>query len=139
MAISARDELLNLISRLTEAECERALDLLVAGPSCPACGERDTDNLIWQNDETHVTCWSCGHTWDPQEHRPLPPAPRAKTGKTGLGLRWASADGWRVVLYAEGGRTVNRWLEGFGWTIATESDPIPEGTERRLLAALGIN
>jgi hypothetical protein len=39
--ISARDELLHLVSTLSDGECERALSLLPAwfhpGPRCPAC------------------------------------------------------------------------------------------------------
>ena len=73
--ISARDELLHLVSTLSDAECERALELLAPlcpyrGPACPSCGEDDLDRLVWGEDE-HVTCHTCGFTWDPNRGGPL--------------------------------------------------------------------
>jgi hypothetical protein len=32
--------------------------------SCPGCGERETDKLVWSSDET-VTCANCGVTYRP--------------------------------------------------------------------------
>ncbi len=43
------------------------------GDACPACGERDCDLLIWDDDD-HVTCTRCGTRYDPLEpdHRTPP-------------------------------------------------------------------
>jgi hypothetical protein len=73
--ISARDELFHLVECLTDAECERALDLLLPlrGPSCPSCGEDDLDRLIWDEEGENVTCEACGFSWNPNHilvHRP---------------------------------------------------------------------
>jgi len=73
--ISARDELLHLVDCLSDKECERALELLAplrsaGGPTCPSCGENDMDLLEWSEDE-HVTCHTCGFTWDPNRGGPL--------------------------------------------------------------------
>jgi len=32
--------------------------------ACPKCGERQSDNLVWQDDET-VRCANCGHRYQP--------------------------------------------------------------------------
>jgi hypothetical protein len=81
--ISARDELLHLVSTLSEGECERALALLAplsrpefCGPSCPDCGG---DDLLTRparregqlDDSEYVTCWTCGFSWDPNHGSPL--------------------------------------------------------------------
>jgi Zn ribbon nucleic-acid-binding protein len=59
----------------TDEECERAVALLTvwfrAGPSCPSCGERNLDLLVWGEDDTHVTCAACGFVWDPNRSGPL--------------------------------------------------------------------
>jgi hypothetical protein len=73
--ISARDELLHLVSTLSDAECERALKLLAPlcpyrGPACPSSGEDDLDLLVWGEDE-HVTCHTCDFIWDPNRGGPL--------------------------------------------------------------------
>jgi hypothetical protein len=70
--ISARDELLHLVDCFTDDECERALTLLgpLRRPMCPSCGEDDLDRLVWREDE-HVTCETCGFTWDPNRGGPL--------------------------------------------------------------------
>jgi hypothetical protein len=73
--ISARDELLHLIDCLSDAECERALELLAPlrnpGPRCPSCDEDDLDQLVWQDDEQYVTCHSCGFCWNPNDRGAL--------------------------------------------------------------------
>jgi uncharacterized metal-binding protein (TIGR02443 family) len=42
-----------------------------AGPSCPSCGERNLDLLVWGEDDEHVTCHTCGFTWNPNRGGPL--------------------------------------------------------------------
>jgi Zn ribbon nucleic-acid-binding protein len=74
--MTARQELHALVRRLTDAESERALDLLTrwwAGPRCPSCAEDGLDQLVWQNDEQgeYVTCHSCGFCWNPNHGRAL--------------------------------------------------------------------
>ena len=64
---SARDELLHLVNCLDNAECKRALELLapLTRPHCPLCWEEDLDRLEWQEDDEHVTCFTCGTVWRP--------------------------------------------------------------------------
>ena len=33
--------------------------------ACPKCGERRLDNLVWQKDEKHVRCTTCGKRYAP--------------------------------------------------------------------------
>lgn len=74
--ISARDELLYLLDCLSDAECERALDLLAplsGRPHCPGCGQTDLDLLEWQDEVEGelVCCQTCGFVWDPNHNGPL--------------------------------------------------------------------
>ena len=40
-------------------------ELVDAAFACPKCGERDMDQLPWNEDDDTVTCGRCGHTYDP--------------------------------------------------------------------------
>jgi uncharacterized Zn finger protein len=43
--------------------------LVQPADACPKCGERDMDNLVWDDDE-NVRCATCGTVYDPmQRHR----------------------------------------------------------------------
>ena len=33
--------------------------------SCPSCGEREMDRLIWEDDGESVRCATCGTIYDP--------------------------------------------------------------------------
>jgi hypothetical protein len=72
--ISARDELLHLVDCLSNAECERALQLLepLREPRCPWCGASDLDQLVWDESGENVCCQECGFCWEPDHlvHRP---------------------------------------------------------------------
>jgi len=39
-------------------------DEVAEGNACPRCGERNQDNLVWQDDET-VKCTTCGNQYTP--------------------------------------------------------------------------
>jgi len=40
-------------------------DEVADGCQCPACGERRVDCLVWQKDEVHVKCTTCGKRYAP--------------------------------------------------------------------------
>ena len=47
--------------RIEVPDSERdALDLVEARNACPSCGEREYDRLVWDEDEVHVDCRTCG-------------------------------------------------------------------------------
>lgn len=57
--------------------------------ACPSCGERDTDRLIWLDDE-RVECQACGTTYEPgdrQRDRALAHIARDVLGIQTLGTR----------------------------------------------------
>ena len=57
----------------TEAEALTGLGELVAEQdACPKCGERNCDNLGWQDDDTTIKCLKCGTMY-------IPPALRAES------------------------------------------------------------
>lgn len=60
---------------------------------------------------------------------------RIVSGDTPFGMRYAACGPRRVVAYAEGGCACFVWLDGAGWTIATDEDA-PE--YRPLVAVLGL-
>ena len=47
-----------------EFYCNDPHDYVPVEDGCPNCGERDTDQLEWQDDET-VRCLSCGKEYMP--------------------------------------------------------------------------
>jgi len=49
-----------------EFYCNDPHDYVPVEDGCPNCGERDTDQLEWQDDET-VRCLSCGKEYRPNE------------------------------------------------------------------------
>lgn len=61
------DRLSNLPPGVTdqqiEAQTSDAEDLAPESCACPACGERDMDNLVWIDDET-LRC-ECGREYKP--------------------------------------------------------------------------
>jgi hypothetical protein len=40
-------------------------ELVAEADACPGCGERRVDCLVWQKDETHVKCTTCGKRYAP--------------------------------------------------------------------------
>ena len=40
-------------------------DEVIEGSQCPACGERRVDYLVWQKDQKHVKCTTCGKRYTP--------------------------------------------------------------------------
>jgi DNA-directed RNA polymerase subunit RPC12/RpoP len=40
-------------------------DEVAEGAQCPGCGERRVDYLVWQEDEKHVRCTTCGKRYAP--------------------------------------------------------------------------
>lgn len=55
----------------TNQDAQGEGDSLVAPEdACPKCGQRQSDLLIWQDDD-RVRCFSCGTIYDPlAKHRP---------------------------------------------------------------------
>jgi hypothetical protein len=67
---------------------------------------------------------------------------QGRPGTLGEGLRWAEADGCRLVAYPPseragegGGYSTQHYVPGVGWCIAND---VPEGMERALCEALGL-
>lgn len=50
---------------IARVEATRA-NWVEASAGCPTCGERESDELIWQDDET-VRCANCGTIYQPPE------------------------------------------------------------------------
>ena len=40
-------------------------DLVAEANACPGCGERNVDNLVWQDDGETVRCTTCGKQYTP--------------------------------------------------------------------------
>ncbi len=68
----------------------------------------------------------------------VPVAFEVRIGTTAHGLRWAEREGFRVVAYALGGYSCNRWVDGMGWCLFAPGESMPEQTERALCCALEI-
>jgi hypothetical protein len=63
---------------------------------------------------------------------------RVLTGMNKMGLRWAACGGRRVLAYAEGGYSVQEWVDGVGWCLPYEEARADDLAWAPLLAALGL-
>jgi transcription elongation factor Elf1 len=49
------------------SQSDAVIELVDAAFGCPKCGNREMDNLPWNEEFDTVTCGKCGHTYDPSE------------------------------------------------------------------------
>ena len=49
-----------------EEYVEIGAELVKIEDNCPRCGERRMDWLVWQEDEIHLRCGTCGVVFQPE-------------------------------------------------------------------------
>ena len=49
-----------------EEMVEIGAELVKIEDNCPRCGERRMDWLVWQKDEIHLRCGTCGVVFQPE-------------------------------------------------------------------------
>ena len=61
-----------------------------------------------------------------------------RTGMLPIGLRWAGTSAYRVVAYAQGGHSCQRYVRGVGWCLFPKGEHMPRELYLALCAALNI-
>ncbi len=58
---------LKILARYYGSQSNTVIELVDDAFGCPICGERDMDQLVWDEQIETVTCGRCGHRYNPLE------------------------------------------------------------------------